>query len=77
MDGYPLTRMRSVLMRTEFHRTAIGHWLDAIECGCRFGPGAKGSSMLLLLLKEPWMDPTWVHGYQIGCYIRDAWQRLR
>lgn len=54
----------------------IKHWTDAVECGCRFGPDAKGSPFLLLLLSEPWMDPVWVNGYRVGSCLRGAWLRL-
>ncbi len=65
----------------------IGYWMDAVECGCRFGRDrdtvARAPYPLplkewdLLVLHEKNRDPVWVHGHRIGCYIRDAWLRLR
>ncbi len=60
----------------------IGHWLDAVECGCTFGRDhlrfiSSDRIRTMLGWVEMQRDPVWVHGYRIGCYIRDAWQRLR
>ncbi len=62
----------------------IGYWLDAVEAGCRFGRDSRVAKPwqnwllpVVALMNNPYRDPTWVHGYRIGCYIRDAWLRLR
>ena len=62
----------------------IGYWLAAVKCGYRIGRDGKNAKLLAaeptwLVCRQPGKDkhPIWHHGYRIGCYIRDAWQRLR
>lgn len=62
----------------------LGYWMDAVKSGYIFGPKGEadftgiigflhsGNRRHARLRRE-----LWHYGYRIGCYIRDAWQRLR
>lgn len=48
----------------------IGYLMDAVTCGYQFGRDS-------IVIKSVDNAPVWVYSYRIGCYIRDAWRRLR